>query len=84
MSYRSLYIFRALANAIINNIRYVILIKVITIMMFPLTLLIFENRMFTMEVEFSSIVSVDFLEGVEDSVVLSHPKLCRHLILHIQ
>lgn len=53
-------------------------------MMFPLTLLIVENRMFPMEVEFSSTVSVDFLEGIEDSVVLSHPKLCRHLILHIQ
>lgn len=51
--------------------------------MFPLTLLFFGNRMFTMEVEFSSTISVDFLEGVEDSIVLYHPILCRHLIIHI-
>lgn len=52
-------------------------------MMFPLTLLIFENRMFTVEVEFSSTICVDYLEGVEDSIVLCHPILCRHLIIHV-
>lgn len=51
--------------------------------MFPLTLLIFENRMFTMEVEFSSTICVDYLEGVEDSIVLCYPILCRHLIIHV-
>lgn len=52
--------------------------------MFPLTLLIFENRMFTMEVEFSSTICVDYLEGVEDSIVLCHPILCRHLMIHVR